>query len=151
MAGVPIITQEKARFDAGCRGFFHETAHYRDGVQFHNAALRGIGDFVRGPGSQGTLTAGGSIDQILVNLHAHAGVVRDFLSEQNLGVEVTLSEEPVLLGSAGTIAANRQWVESEPFSWIFYADVLTNMDLARMLADTRLLLLLALSPISLHS
>ena len=49
----------------------------------------------------------------------------------------TLAEEPELLGSAGTIAANRAWVESDPCFWVFYADVLTNMDLPKMLAFHR--------------
>jgi mannose-1-phosphate guanylyltransferase len=73
------------------------------------------------------------IDEVLVNLHAHAGAVRKFLTERDYGVRVKLSEESVLLGSAGTIAANREWVESDASFWVFYADVLTNMDLAKML------------------
>ena len=73
------------------------------------------------------------IDEVLINLHAHAGAVRQFLSANDFGVRVTLVDEPVLLGSAGTIAANRPWVESEPCFFILYADVLTNMDLSAML------------------
>jgi mannose-1-phosphate guanylyltransferase len=72
------------------------------------------------------------IDEVLVNLHAHADAVRRFLSEHDFGVNVRISEEPVLLGSAGTLFANRQWVEPEPYFWVFYADVLTNMDLGAM-------------------
>lgn len=73
------------------------------------------------------------IDEVLINLHAHAGAVRQFLSERDYGVRVKLFEESALLGSAGTIAANREWVASESSFWVFYADVLTNMDLAKML------------------
>jgi mannose-1-phosphate guanylyltransferase len=73
------------------------------------------------------------IDEVLINLHAHAGAVRQFLAESNHGVRVTLFEEPELLGSAGTIAANRAWVASDPSFFIFYADVLTNMNLGAML------------------
>ena len=73
------------------------------------------------------------IGEVLLNLHAHPGAVRDYLSRQPCGVEVTVFEEPELLGSAGTVAANREWVRSEECFWILYADVLTNVDLTAML------------------
>src|SRR6266496_1813946 len=63
------------------------------------------------------------IDEVLINLHSHGDSVRQFLAEDDCGVRVTLSEEPVLLGSAGTIAANRAWVESDAHFFVFYADV----------------------------
>lgn len=72
------------------------------------------------------------VDEVLINLHAHPAAVRGFLSEHDFGVRVRLLEEPELLGSAGTVFANRQWVESEPYFWILYADVLTNMDFDAM-------------------
>jgi mannose-1-phosphate guanylyltransferase len=77
------------------------------------------------------------IDEVLINLHAHGDAVRQFVSQRDFGIRVRFFEERVLLGSAGTIAANRAWVESDPCFWVFYADVLTNMDLARMLAFHR--------------
>ena len=43
-----------------------------------------------------------------------------------------LFDEPVLLGSAGTVRANREWVGSESSFWIFYADLLTTVNLSRM-------------------
>jgi mannose-1-phosphate guanylyltransferase len=73
------------------------------------------------------------IDEILVNLHAHVDVVRMALSQHKNGVKVHLSEEPVLLGSAGTLLANRQWVSSDPYFWVLYADVLTNANLTGMI------------------
>jgi mannose-1-phosphate guanylyltransferase len=69
------------------------------------------------------------IDEVLINLHAHADTVRTAIAEHDCGVRVQISDEPVLLGSAGTLLANRDWVASEPCFWIFYADVLTNADL----------------------
>jgi mannose-1-phosphate guanylyltransferase len=45
---------------------------------------------------------------------------------------VRLFEEPTLLGSAGTLRANRAWVESESSFWVFYADILTAADLTQM-------------------
>lgn len=72
------------------------------------------------------------IDEVLLNLHAQSSGVRDFLATDRSGIHVRLFEEPVLLGSAGTLRANRTWVESEPSFWVIYADVLTNANLARM-------------------
>jgi mannose-1-phosphate guanylyltransferase len=46
-------------------------------------------------------------------------------------------EEPELLGSAGTLRANKHWVSSEPCFWVLYADVLTNIDLDKMLSFHR--------------
>jgi mannose-1-phosphate guanylyltransferase len=73
------------------------------------------------------------ISEILINLHAHANVVRTFLQENRRGMKVTVSEEAVLLGSAGTLLANRQWIGSDPEFWVFYADVLTTASLSALL------------------
>lgn len=73
------------------------------------------------------------IQDILINLHSHADQVQEFLERNNEhGVRVQVSDEPVLLGSAGTIWANRSWVSDEKSFWIFYADVLTDLDLDEM-------------------
>jgi mannose-1-phosphate guanylyltransferase len=73
------------------------------------------------------------VDEVMVNLHAHANTVLDWLRSNPNGVRVRLAEEPTLLGSAGTILANQEWVSSESCFWILYADVLTNANLTRML------------------
>ena len=74
------------------------------------------------------------ITEVLINLHAHADVVRSFLEQGEEGdVRVHVSEEKQLLGSAGTLRANRKWVEGEDLFWIFYADVLHRADLPAML------------------
>ena len=74
------------------------------------------------------------IKEVLINLHAHADVVRSFLSDLADGdVHVKVAEETQLLGSAGTLRANRSWVEGEELFWVFYADVLHCADLAAML------------------
>jgi mannose-1-phosphate guanylyltransferase len=59
-------------------------------------------------------------------------MVRDFLAMTQVGVRVRLFEEPTLLGSAGTLRANRAWVESESSFWVFYADILTTTNLTGM-------------------
>lgn len=73
------------------------------------------------------------IDEVLINVHAHSDSIRRYLASAHNGVQVHIAEEPVLLGSAGTLAANRSWVASEPAFWVFYGDVLSNVDLGRML------------------
>ena len=72
------------------------------------------------------------ISDVLVNTHAHAAAVRDFMTQWRNGIRVTVVEEPELYGSAGTLLANRKWVQGEEKFWVFYADVLTNADLAAM-------------------
>jgi mannose-1-phosphate guanylyltransferase len=73
------------------------------------------------------------ITNVLVNAHAHAGAVRQFAAEQKTGVRIRIAEEPELLGSAGTLSANRDFVAGEESFFVLYADVLTNVDLRRML------------------
>ena len=72
------------------------------------------------------------VDEVLVNLHAQPEAVRHFLAQNPVQVDVRLFDEPVLLGSAGTVRANREWVGSESSFWIFYADLLTTVNLSRM-------------------
>ena len=70
------------------------------------------------------------VEEVLINLHSHADQVREFLQRNSKWrVRVEVSDEPILLGSAGTIRANSLWVAHEPNFWIFYADVLTDVDL----------------------
>jgi mannose-1-phosphate guanylyltransferase len=74
------------------------------------------------------------ITEVLLNLHSHAPQVREFLSmRRSQDLTVNLVEEPVLLGSAGTLRANRGWIGHDDCFWIFYADVLAAPDLSGML------------------
>jgi mannose-1-phosphate guanylyltransferase len=73
------------------------------------------------------------VKEVLINLHAHAEIVRGFLTNGFSNVAVKISHEPQLLGSAGTLAANRDWIGSDSSFWVFYADVLTNANLGKML------------------
>ncbi|HLV88252.1 MAG TPA: nucleotidyltransferase family protein [Candidatus Sulfotelmatobacter sp.] len=73
------------------------------------------------------------IDEVLINLHARADAVLAFLEQRKEDdIRVHLAEEEELLGSAGTLRANRKWVEKEDSFWIFYADVLHRADLRAM-------------------
>ncbi len=73
------------------------------------------------------------IDEVLINVHAHGSMVREFLRQNTNGPQVRLIEESQLLGSAGTLRSNRDWVASEELFWVFYADVLCRPDLGGML------------------
>jgi mannose-1-phosphate guanylyltransferase len=73
------------------------------------------------------------VTDVLVNTHAHLEAIRQFAAEQNIGVRMRIVEEPKLLGSAGTLAENREFVAGEESFFVFYADVLTSVDLRRML------------------
>jgi mannose-1-phosphate guanylyltransferase len=73
------------------------------------------------------------IKDVLINLHFHGDAVRSFIEEKKGDLNVTLFVETALLGSAGTVLANRKWVANERAFWIFYADVLTNVNLNKML------------------
>jgi len=73
------------------------------------------------------------IDEVMINLHARTDMVRNWLENNTNGVQIRLAEETTLLGSAGTVLANRDWVAAETCFWILYADVLTTTSLRRML------------------
>ncbi len=73
------------------------------------------------------------IDEILINVHAHADVIRHHVAEHPSGLKLHISDESKLLGSAGTLYANRDWVASEYCFWVLYSDVLTTANLTRML------------------
>lgn len=74
------------------------------------------------------------IDEVLINIHSHGDQVRKFIQENKDGLQVRLFEETELLGSAGTILANRDWISKENSFWVLYADVLTTANLNEMLA-----------------
>jgi mannose-1-phosphate guanylyltransferase len=77
------------------------------------------------------------VDEVLINLHHLPDVVRQHLAMRTGPPAVRTFFEPELLGSAGTLAANRQWVAGEEFFLACYADNLTDFDL-RSLIDAHL-------------
>jgi len=72
------------------------------------------------------------IEEVLINVHSHGDSVRRFVDEYKDGLEIRLFEEKVLLGSAGTLLANQNWVRKETSFWVFYADVLTTTNLTQL-------------------
>ena len=74
------------------------------------------------------------IGEVLINVHAQAAQVRDFAATQEGGVRIHIVEERELLGSAGTLAANRTFVAGESAFLVLYGDVLTNVNPAEVAA-----------------
>lgn len=73
------------------------------------------------------------VAEVLINSHAHSEKLSRFLHERSGNLKFTIAEEVELLGSAGTLAANRQWIGDAGCFWILYADVLTNANLGSIL------------------
>ncbi|MBZ5530985.1 MAG: nucleotidyltransferase family protein [Acidobacteriia bacterium] len=72
------------------------------------------------------------VREALVNSHAHAQQVKEFVAGRAGVVQVSVAEEPELLGSAGTLADNRGLVAGEGAFFVFYGDVLTNASLSAL-------------------
>lgn len=81
--------------------------------------------------------AAAETDEVLVNLHYLPDVVRAYVAGRDGPPAVRLFFEPVLLGSAGTLAANRDWVAEEDFFLACNADNLTDFDLRSLAEDHR--------------
>jgi mannose-1-phosphate guanylyltransferase len=73
------------------------------------------------------------IDKILINTHSHRDAVKNYVRQNGSDLTVRITEEETLLGSAGTLRENRAWIGQDSEFGIFYGDVLTNANLARML------------------
>ncbi len=69
------------------------------------------------------------VDEVLVNLHYLPDVVRDHVAARTGSPAVRLVFEAELLGSAGTLLANRDWVAGEELFLACNADNLTDFDL----------------------
>ncbi|OPX22386.1 MAG: nucleotidyl transferase [Candidatus Latescibacteria bacterium 4484_107] len=73
------------------------------------------------------------IGEVLINTHHLADQVRAYVRSVE-GVRVSVIYEPELLGSAGTLYANRDFVKGEDAFFILYADNLTNANLNALAA-----------------
>ncbi|HEV2068723.1 MAG TPA: nucleotidyltransferase family protein, partial [Acidimicrobiales bacterium] len=72
------------------------------------------------------------VDEVLINLHHRSEVVLDYLEHRTGGPVTRAVYEPELLGSAGTLVANRDWVDGEELFLACYADSLTDFDLRKL-------------------
>lgn len=75
-----------------------------------------------------------AVDEVLVNLHHCPGVVVDHLAARQEPPATTTAYEPELLGSAGTLAANRDWVSGDEVVLAANADNLTDFDLRSLVS-----------------
>lgn len=69
------------------------------------------------------------ITHVLLNVSHHADQVREFLATRTVPPRVELVVESQPRGTAGSVAANRWFVEGEESFWIIYADNLTHFSL----------------------
>jgi mannose-1-phosphate guanylyltransferase len=76
------------------------------------------------------------IERVLINTHWLAGLVNDFVKASRWASRIDLVHEDRLLGTGGTVLANRQWLREQPFM-LAHADNLTNFDVAGMIAAHR--------------
>lgn len=75
------------------------------------------------------------IREALINTHHLPEPVRAYIAQCNAAGDMALTEafEPALLGSAGTVHANRGWAEGAEEIVVIYADNLSDVDLAALL------------------
>lgn len=79
------------------------------------------------------------IDEVMINTHHHREQVLRHIERRNAagGLRITEAYEPELLGSAGTVHANRAWMDDADECLLVYADNLSTVDLAELLAFHR--------------
>jgi mannose-1-phosphate guanylyltransferase len=77
------------------------------------------------------------VDEVLVNLHYLPDAVRQHVAARTGSPAVCTVYEPELLGSAGTLAANRRWIDGEDMFLACYADNLTDFDLRSLIQAHR--------------
>jgi mannose-1-phosphate guanylyltransferase len=77
------------------------------------------------------------IDEVLVNLHHLPDVVRDHIAARGGPPVVRTFFEPELLGSAGTLAVNRRWVDGDEMFLACNADNLTDFDVRSLIDEHR--------------
>jgi mannose-1-phosphate guanylyltransferase len=75
------------------------------------------------------------IKEVLINIHHHAEKMEEFIARVQPAVRIRITpfHEQTLLGSAGTIAANKSFVNDCDDFMIAYADNLTRINLFNMM------------------
>jgi mannose-1-phosphate guanylyltransferase len=77
------------------------------------------------------------VEEVLVNIHHRPDVIRQHLDGRRIPPLVRVVFEPELLGSAGTLVANRRWVDKEELFLVCNADNLTDFELRRLIEFQR--------------
>lgn len=73
------------------------------------------------------------VDQVLINTHYLSGQVNDFVNSSPWRKSISVVHEPELLGTAGTVLKNRDFLSHGPFL-LAHADNLTRFDVAAFAA-----------------
>lgn len=81
--------------------------------------------------------AAAGVDEVLVNLHHLSDVIRGHLGARTGPPVVRTVFEPELLGSAGTLVANRSWLGANDVFLACNADNLTDFDLLSLISEHR--------------
>jgi NDP-sugar pyrophosphorylase family protein len=69
-----------------------------------------------------------------INLHFQPETIRQYFGDGSaLGIRITYSDEPVLLGTAGGVRKMAAYFATEPEFLVHYGDVLTDQDLAGLM------------------
>lgn len=72
------------------------------------------------------------VTEVLVNVHHLAHLVESYVAKTDTECQVRLVREPYLLGSAGTLKANRWFVSTDEHFLVCYADNFTDVDLCAL-------------------
>jgi len=73
-----------------------------------------------------------NIDEVLINTHYYPNKVKDAIMQRNNKIKIQLFYEEILLGTAGTISANKDFINEEKDFYIIYADNLSNVSLLKL-------------------
>jgi mannose-1-phosphate guanylyltransferase len=79
------------------------------------------------------LLFGADIERVLINTHWLADQVVNYVSASRWSSRVDLVHEAQLLGTGGTVLANRQWFRGQPFL-VAHADNLTDFDVPGLIS-----------------
>lgn len=76
-----------------------------------------------------------NVTEVLINTHYLFEKVEEYINQYNKlnKIKVTLVYEETLLGSGGTVKAQRDFVKDEENFYICYADMITNIDISKMM------------------
>jgi mannose-1-phosphate guanylyltransferase len=72
------------------------------------------------------------VTEVLINLHHLPDMVMVHINTLDTPIKVEFAYEPILLGSAGTLRANKSFVQDQKAFFIFYGDNLTNTSLSNL-------------------
>lgn len=71
-----------------------------------------------------------NVNEVVINLHHFPSKVKEYIESNNEGIKFHYFYEKNLLGSAGTLRKNKDFVKNGKEFFILYADNLTNVNLS---------------------